>query len=86
MKDKTRKITLIVLICIAMIGSFLTLTVFSFVKSSDAFTESFNGSIERAYEQSDKSQSLEELKETSEKGTGGQGTIRRYLDQQERFL
>lgn len=68
MKDKTRKITLIVLICIAMIGSFLTLTVFSFVKSSDAFTESFNGSIERAYEQSDKSQSLEELKETSEKG------------------
>lgn len=68
MKEKTRKITLIVLICITMLGSLITLAAFSIFKTSDVFKEAIDQSIEQAYEKSDGSQSLEQLKETSEKG------------------
>ena len=70
MKDKTRKTTLIVLICVAMVGTSIALGLFSFIKSSDAFEEMMRQSVEQSSSALQGDMSTEELVETSLKGYG----------------
>lgn len=89
MKDKTRKITLIVLISIAMLGSVLLLTLFSLLTSSSMYQETMKQSVEQIFEESNgneaqqqfystytEGKSTDELLEQSQKGLG---VIQKFL-------
>ncbi len=61
MNDKTRKITLIVLISLSLLGSILFFTLFSIVTSSDMYKETLKESVQLAIEESEKNPEQQQL-------------------------